>query len=195
MEETPPLTMDSMQDLSIATKHKALFLDRDGVINVDHGYVHQIQEFTFNDKIFELLHLFIQNNYKIFIVTNQSGIGRGYYSLDDFKKLTRWMLEEFKKESIEIEEVKFCHHAPELKCNCRKPATGMIEDILKNYNIDLKNSYMIGDKQSDIDLAHNAKIGHSIAIGERVMVNRDHHFKSITECYAFFSSSSDSLLG
>jgi len=173
--------------------YKALFLDRDGVINVDHGYVHKIQDFTFHDRLFELLRLFIKNRYKIFIVTNQSGIGRGYYSLDDFKRLTTWMLKAFEQENITIEEVKFCHHAPELHCNCRKPATGMIDDILKKYNIDLEASYMIGDKQSDIDLAHNAQIGHTIAIGERVIDNPTHHFKSISECYAFFSSSSFSF--
>ena len=166
--------------------YKALFLDRDGVINVDYGYVNKIKNFIFNDNIFNLLQLFIQNNYKIFIVTNQSGIGREYYSLDDFKKLTVWMLEELKKENIKIEEVKFCPHAPELNCNCRKPSTGMIDEILKDYNIDLEASWMIGDKQSDIDLAHNSKIAHSIAIGDRVIEKSDYHFETISECYAFF---------
>lgn len=184
-EKTSHLIQVSTVDLNISIK--ALFLDRDGVINVDHGYVNKIKDFTFNDNIFELLHLFIQNNYKLFIVTNQSGIGREYYSLDDFEILTKWMLEEFKKRDIKIEEVKFCQHAPEVKCNCRKPATGMINDILKDYKIDLEASYMIGDKQSDIDLANNAKIGHTIAIGERVIENSNYHFKTISECYKFMT--------
>lgn len=166
--------------------YKALFLDRDGVINVDHGYVNKIQDFTFNDNIFELLHLFIQNNYKLFIVTNQSGIGRGYYSLDDFNILTKWMLEEFKKRDIIIEEVKFCKHSPETHCNCRKPSSGMLDEILMDYNIDLKTSIMIGDKQSDIDLAHNTKIGQTIAIGDRKINNSNYHFRTISECYEFF---------
>lgn len=171
------------------TLSKALFLDRDGVINVDHGYVNKIQDFTFNENIFELIHLFIKNNYKIFIVTNQSGIGRGYYTLDDFKTLTTWMLKEFEKENIKIEEVKFCHHAPEVKCNCRKPSSGMIDEILKDYKIDLEASWMIGDKQSDIDLAHNSNIKNSIAIGDRVIKNSNYHFGTVQECYAFVSSS------
>ena len=174
-----------MVDLNILTK--ALFLDRDGIINVDHGYVNKIEDFTFNDKIFELLHLFIQNNYKLFIITNQSGIGRGYYSLDDFQTLTKWMLKEFKNRGIEIEEVKFCPHAPETKCSCRKPQTGMIDEILKEYSIDLASSYMIGDKQSDIDLAINSNIGKSISIGKREIKNSDYHFDSIEECFAFFN--------
>ncbi len=172
---------------------KALFLDRDGIINVDHGYVHQIQNFTFNDKIFDLLHLFINHNYKLFIVTNQSGIGRDYYSLDEFKILTQWMLKKFEEENIKIETVKFCPHSPESHCHCRKPATGMIEEILKEYDIDLNNSWMIGDKQSDIDLAHNAKITHTIAIGERVIENVNHHFKTISQCYDFFKADSKRL--
>jgi D-glycero-D-manno-heptose 1,7-bisphosphate phosphatase len=173
-----------MVDLNIPIK--ALFLDRDGIINVDHGYVNKIEDFTFNDKIFELMHLFIQNRFKLFIVTNQSGIGRGYYSLDDFKKLTQWMLKELKQREIEIEAVKFCQHSPETKCGCRKPATGMIDEILEEYEIDLEASYMIGDKQSDIDLALNSKIGKSISIGDRDIRNSDYHFGTIEECFKFF---------
>ena len=171
------------------SKQKALFLDRDGIINVDYGYVYQIQNFEFSQDIFKLLHLFQKQNYILFIVTNQSGIGRNYYKLEDFNKLTKWMLDELKKHSINITKVEFCHHSPESKCNCRKPKTGMINRILSEYDIDLKNSWMIGDKQSDIDLAHNAKIGHTIAIGDRVIENRDYHFKTISKCYAFFTSS------
>lgn len=181
----------SMLDLSIPTnkkvKSKALFLDRDGIINVDYGYVYKVQNFTFNDKIFDLLHLFLSHNYKLFIVTNQSGIGRGYYSIYDFNLLTEWMIKEFKKREITIEEVKFCPHAPELKCKCRKPEIGMVEELLKNYSIDLESSWLIGDKQSDIDLAHNAYIAQTIAIGNRVIKKSDHHFKTISECYYFFN--------
>ncbi len=165
---------------------KALFLDRDGIINVDHGYVHRIEDFVFNPKIFDLLHLFIQHNYKLFIVTNQSGIGRGYYSLEDFKTLTSWMLHIFKSHDIPIEAVKFCPHAPEEICGCRKPKTGMIDEICQEYRIDLKRSWMIGDKQSDIDLALYAKIGKSIAIGNRIIEQATYHFKDISACYNFF---------
>jgi len=170
---------------------KALFLDRDGIINVDHGYVYQIQNFEFNKDIFALLHLFISKNYKLFIVTNQSGIGRDYYTQDDFNRLTKWMLEELKKEHIQIEEVQYCPHSPESNCHCRKPKIGMIDQILKNYKIDLNESWMIGDKQSDIDLAHNANIKHTIAIGDREINNSEYHFNTISECKNYFEEKED----
>jgi D-glycero-D-manno-heptose 1,7-bisphosphate phosphatase len=170
------------------SKQKALFLDRDGIINVDYGYVYKIKDFEFTQDIFELLQLFIQQHYKLFIVTNQSGIGRGYYTQKDFEILTGWMLKEFKKRNITIEEVQFCPHSPASDCHCRKPSTGMIDKILEHHRIDLEASWMIGDKQSDIDLAHNAKIKHTIAIGDRVIEHSDYHFETISECYDFFSS-------
>ena len=166
--------------------HKALFLDRDGVINIDHGYVSKIEDFEFTEGIFDFLHLFIEKGYKLFIVTNQSGIGRGYYSQEDFKTLTQWMLGEFETQNIHIESVQHCNHAPEKYCACRKPATGMVDEILKQYSIDLENSWMIGDKQSDIDLAHNSMIANTIGIGNRNICESRFSFSTILECKNFF---------
>jgi D-glycero-D-manno-heptose 1,7-bisphosphate phosphatase len=168
------------------SKPKALFLDRDGIINVDYGYVYQIKDFEFTQDIFKLLHLFKNQNYIFFIVTNQSGIGRNYYTQRDFDILNRWMLDRFQEQNIDIKSVKYCPHSPEELCNCRKPKIGMIEQIGKEYSLDLKKSWMIGDKQSDIDLALNAKIGQTIAIGDRVIVDSDYHFETISECYSVF---------
>ena len=164
-------------------KIKALFLDRDGVINIDYGYVYQIEKFEFTKGIFDLLRLFLDKGYLLFIVTNQSGIGRGYYSEEDFQLLTLWMLDEFKRENIKIMSVEHCNHAPEENCACRKPQIGMVENILAQYEIDLENSWLIGDKQSDIDLAINSGIRHTIAIGERKIENMDYAFKNIEACY------------
>jgi len=166
-------------------KTKALFLDRDGIINLDHGYVYKIKDFEFTEGIFDLLHLFSKQGYLFFIVTNQSGIGRRYYTQEDFDTLTNWMLAQFEAHDIHIEEVKYCPHAPEEHCACRKPATGMIDAILERYEIDLNASWMIGDKQSDIDLAHHAGIGKSIAIGERHIEGATLSFPSILECKRF----------
>ena len=165
--------------------NKALFLDRDGVINIDHGYVYKIEKFEFTEGIFDLLRLFLAKGYLLFIVTNQSGIGRDYYSEEDFQKLTAWMSEEFKKENIHIVSVHHCNHAPEENCACRKPQTGMVDEILSQHAIDLENSWLIGDKQSDIDLARNSKILQSIAIGERKIENATYSFKTILECKLF----------
>jgi len=166
-------------------KQRALFLDRDGIINVDHGYVSKIEDFSFSEKIFELLHLFKEENYLLFVVTNQSGIGRNYYTQDDFEMLTKWMIETFVEQNILIEKVSYCPHSPEDNCICRKPATGMIDTICKEYDIDLNRSWLIGDKQSDINLAHNSHIGHSIAIGTNNIKNSEYHFKSIDACYSY----------
>jgi len=137
---------------------KALFLDRDGVINEDFGYVYKKEDFKFKEGIFELLKLF--KDYKIFIVTNQSGIARGYYSENDFHKLMEWVKKEFKKNNIEIVDINFCPHHPDItgSCECRKPNAGMILDLAQKYGIDLANSIMIGDKKSDIQAANKAGI-------------------------------------
>ena len=163
-------------------KTKALFLDRDGIINVDHGYVSKIKDFEFSDGIFALVKLFSDAGYLIFVVTNQSGIGRGYYSEEDFITLSDWMIVEFKKQGLKIEKVYYCPHSPEEKCHCRKPETGMIEQALIDYPIDLVHSWLIGDKQSDIDLAKNANIQNSIYIGNKNITNSTYYFNSILEC-------------
>lgn len=143
---------------------KAIFIDRDGVINIEKNYLHKIEEFEFIDGVFESLRYLQDKGYLLFIITNQSGIGRGYYTKLDFDALTNWMLEEFEKHNIKISQVELCPHAPDESCSCRKPDTGMIDNILKNYDLDLQNSWLIGDKNSDIECAINAGIGNHIQV-------------------------------
>lgn len=141
---------------------KALFLDRDGVINVDYGYVHKEKDFTFMPHIVEFL-----KNIKIpiIVITNQSGIARGYYNKSEFNKITRYMVDELQKEGIEIMDLFYCPHAPGDGCRCRKPNPKMILDAAEKHNIDLANSTFIGDKESDMQAAQNAGIGTKILIG------------------------------
>ncbi len=143
---------------------KALFLDRDGVINVDHGYVHRKEDFEFMPGLFEVLR---SVQAPIFVVTNQSGIGRGYYTREDFEAVTAHMKSELAKAGIEITEVFFCPHGPEEGCECRKPEAGMLLEAAKRYNIDLKNSIMVGDKPSDMQAAQKAGIGTRIIVGAK----------------------------
>jgi len=150
--------------------NKAIFLDRDGVINIEKNYLYKIEDFEFIDGVFEALNYLQSLGYKLFIITNQSGVGRNYYTLDDFKNLTFWMLKEFEKNGIEISQVELCPHTPDANCNCRKPKTQMIDNILANYNIDLELSWLIGDKSSDISCAKNANIKNTI------QVNSGHKF-------------------
>ncbi len=137
-------------------KNKAIFLDRDGTINKDSGYVSEVKDFKFLLGALEALKILSKSDYKIIIITSQSGIGRGYYTHGDFFKVTDYMLNEFKKEKIRIDAIYFCHHAPEQECKCRKPETGLIKQAEKRFNINLKKSYVIGDKTSDIKLGKNA---------------------------------------
>ncbi len=147
-------------------KRKAIFLDRDGVINHDRGYVNKIEDFRFVADIFETLRIFQKEGFLLFIVTNQSGIGRGYYTKEDFDILTKWMLKKLKKEKVHIQKVYFCPHSPEEKCICRKPNPGMFDKAFKEYEIDKENSWMIGDKHSDIEAAVNAGINNTILIAD-----------------------------
>ena len=147
-------------------KSKAVFLDRDGVINVDRQYVAKIEDFTFRKGIFKLLRYLQEAGYLLIVVTNQSGIGRGYYTREDFEKLTAWKLEQLAKRGIRIEQVCFCPHAPEWECDCRKPSPKMVLEAAKRHDIDLSASWMVGDKKSDIDAGKNAGVGKTVLISE-----------------------------
>ena len=104
---------------------KSIFLDRDGVINHDKNYLHKIDQFEFIEGIFEACRQFNKLGYELIIVTNQSGISRGYYSEKDFQKLTHWMLDQFNNQDINILDIFHCPHNDESFCNCRKPKPGM----------------------------------------------------------------------
>ena len=145
---------------------KAVFLDRDGVINEDSGYVSKISDFKFINGVFEALRGFKELGYLLIIVTNQSGISRGFYTLKDFENLNKFMLSEFEKNGIEIKKVYFCPHSPEENCECRKPKAGMILAGIKEFDIDVSKSILIGDKPSDIEAANVANLGNAYQIGK-----------------------------
>ncbi len=153
--------------------NRYIFLDRDGVINEDRGYVCKIDKFIFKDGIFRLLRYLKSLGYRFVVITNQSGIGRGYYSLEDFKELTKYMLDVLSKEGVEIDSVKFCPHAPEDGCRCRKPGTLMIEELKRELDIDLESSWLIGDKKSDIECATSSGIENSIFLHGKIGENID----------------------
>ncbi len=150
---------------------RAIFLDRDGIINVDHGYVSQIKDFEFNDGIFEVLQSLQSQGYLLIIVTNQSGIGRGYYTEEAYMTLTSFMVEALMKVGIKIDAVYHCPHAPEEKCKCRKPQTGMLKAAKKQFKIDMKNSWMIGDKESDMLVGKNAGVENRIFVSQKSSSN------------------------
>lgn len=148
---------------------RALFLDRDGVINIDHGYVHKKQEFDFIDGIFELALTAHLKSYKIFVITNQAGIARGHYTIQEFKEISDWMCKQFSIRGAPIEKVYFSPYHPtegvgEYKKDdlSRKPNPGMIIQARLEFDLDLSNSILIGDKKTDIQAGLSAGVGCNI---------------------------------
>jgi len=151
---------------------KAIFLDRDGVINHDTGYVGKSENFRFMDGIFQLCRTATHElGYLIAVITNQSGIARGYYTEQDFHNLTEWMLSEFKKNDVHVAAVYFCpFHVDgaieKYKKDSfdRKPNPGMILKARDELNIDLSQSVLIGDNDSDAEAGRRAGVGKLILL-------------------------------
>ncbi len=143
---------------------KTIFLDRDGVINKEVEYLFRISDFEFIEGIFDACLYFHHLGYKIIIISNQSGIARGYYNKNDYLKLTEWMLSQFNNNGIKILDTFYCPHYPEENCECRKPKPGMFIEAKDKYNIRMKDSWMIGDKETDIKAANLAGITNTILV-------------------------------
>ncbi len=137
---------------------RALFLDRDGVINIEKAYLYKIEDFEFIKGIIDLCKYYQNLGFIIIVVTNQSGIAREYYSEKDFSLLTAFMIKEFLSQGVKIMNVYHCPHHENISgiCECRKPAPGMLFEAKKDYDIDLANSIIIGDKERDIEAGLNA---------------------------------------
>ena len=150
---------------------KTIFLDRDGVINKEVNYLYKVDNFVFIDGVFDACKNYLELGYKIIVITNQSGIARGYYSKYDYIKLTNWMLSQFDNHGISILDTFYCPHLPESNCNCRKPSPGMFITAKEKYNIDMENSWAIGDKESDIEAAKCAGITNTILVRSGHQIN------------------------
>jgi D-glycero-D-manno-heptose 1,7-bisphosphate phosphatase len=153
------------------TPTRALFLDRDGVINREIGYLHRAEDVVFVDGIFSLCRTAMALGYRIIVVTNQAGIARGYYSVAQFDGLMDWMRMQLRKEYVELDAVYYCPYHPEHGIGeyrrdhiDRKPAPGMLLRGAAEFGIDLAHSVMIGDRCSDIAAAHNAGLRQAFLI-------------------------------
>jgi D-glycero-D-manno-heptose 1,7-bisphosphate phosphatase len=154
------------------TPRKAFFLDRDGVINVDHGYVHTPEDTDWVPSIFELCRKAVDQGYLLVVITNQAGIARGYYTVEDFLGYTKWFHEEFRRRGISLLATYYCPHHPTegvgiygTICRCRKPNDGMILGAAKRFSISLSDSVLIGDKASDIEAGYKAGVSRCALVG------------------------------
>ncbi len=160
--------------MEIEKKNKAVFLDRDGTINIEKNYLYKIEDFEFIPGAIEGMRLLQENGFLLVIVTNQSGIARGYYKEDDFFVLNSWMMKELDKRGVHISAIYYCPHHPDAivpeyrkKCLCRKPQIGMFESAIEELNIDLSQSIAIGDKLRDCEIARTTDCtGYLIGTGE-----------------------------
>ena len=143
---------------------KTIFLDRDGVINKEKKYLYKIEDFDFIDGVFNACKYFLRLEYKIIIITNQSGISRGLYTISDYEKVTNWMVEQFRSEKIDIFDIFYCPHEPNDGCKCRKPNPGMFFEAKNKHNINMSESWMIGDSERDIIAASSAGIKNTILV-------------------------------
>lgn len=140
--------------------NKAIFLDRDGTINVDKGYIYKKEDFEFLPNVKEALYEFQKMGYLLIIVTNQSGIARGYYTEEEYIELARWMKLELSKENIYIKKEFYCpHHENAIiesyrkKCECRKPSLGMYKKAIEEFDLDPSECIAVGDKFRDCAVA------------------------------------------
>ncbi|HII82803.1 MAG: HAD family hydrolase [Candidatus Thermoplasmatota archaeon] len=129
-------------------KRRAIFVDRDGTLNYDKGYTHKLSDLKIYDDIIPLLMDYYEKNFLIIVITNQSGIGRGYYTVDEMESFNREIAKELIFKGIKIEDFFYCPHTPDQGCRCRKPETGLIEEAAIKYDIDISNSVVIGDRES-----------------------------------------------
>lgn len=139
-------------------KNKVVFLDRDGTINIDYGYVYKKNKLDFIPGVIEGMKKLYENGYQFIIITNQSGIGRKYFTLDQYYEFTNYMINELEKKGIKILDVYFCPHTDKDNCECRKPKTKMFYEAIKNHNIDISNSYVVGDKIRDLSISKTTDI-------------------------------------
>ncbi|CAG7658879.1 D-glycero-alpha-D-manno-heptose-1,7-bisphosphate 7-phosphatase [Paenibacillus allorhizosphaerae] len=160
---------------------KAFFLDRDGVINESHN-VNRAEDLVLLPQVPEAIKALNECRFEIFVVTNQGGVGLGYFSVDDLDAIHKYMKQQIEKAGGKLREIKSCIHKPRQGCDCRKPKPGMILELTQKYDIDLSQSYLVGDRDVDIQAGQAAGVK-TIYIGEKKPgnVEPDFIFKNLFE--------------
>ncbi|RAI57193.1 HAD family hydrolase [Roseicella frigidaeris] len=146
---------------------RALFLDRDGIINIDHGYVHRREDFHFVEGIFDLAAAATRRGLALVVVTNQSGIGRGLYTEAEFQALMRWVAGEFAARRTPLARIEHCPDHPDRATPRRKPGPGMLHDAAAALGLDLAGSLIIGDQASDMEAGRRAGLRTRLLVSDR----------------------------
>lgn len=153
------------KNMTAGNTKRAVFLDRDGVLNSDNGYVSKVDDFEFIDGVIDACKVLKAKGYLLIVITNQSGIARGYFSEEQFHTLTEWMDWSLADRGVDLDGIYYCpHHAQKgigefkIECDCRKPKPGMLLSAIEELNIDITNSFLVGDKVSDLQAGFAAGI-------------------------------------
>ena len=149
-----------MNQVKFKISQKAAFLDRDGVINEDTGYLNNIKDFKWIEGAIDALKILKENNFLIIIISNQSGVSRGYFSKQDVHNLHKWINLQLSEHNVKIDDFFFATEHPntETSKTRRKPSPRMIEEAIEKYNLNRADCFMVGDKDIDVLAAKNAKI-------------------------------------
>ncbi len=172
--------------------NKALLLDRDGVINKEINYLHRVKDVEFIDGVFETCRFFQQRGFLLIVITNQAGIARGFYTEEDFKRLNDWMVGEFQRRSVKISKTYYCPYHPTEGVGTyrqesfdRKPNPGMIFKARADFNLNLQESILVGDKESDIEA------GVLAGVGTNVLVKSGHAVSGVSKANVIIDSIQD----
>lgn len=172
---------------------KAVFLDRDGTLNDNRkGYIHKKEDFRFLPFVLPALRKLSQSPYKIIVISNQSGIGKGYYTKKDADALFSWLKKELHKRGVRIDGTYYCPHVPEDRCSCRKPEIGMLVKASKDFGLNLSKSWLVGDKENDIQAGRNANIKTILvggAMSRSARVQPNHRVSNMKEAVDIIISS------
>ena len=169
-------------------KQKIIILDRDGTLIENIDYLNDENLVRFLPNCIETLKFLNSLNYQLFVVTNQSGIGRGIISKDQYEKVTSKIISEFLLNDVRIVDIKHCPHTPEDNCGCRKPKSALGSEIIEQYNVEISRSFVIGDSFSDIDFGKSIKFKTILINNREPYLNADYKLYNWLNVREFFES-------